>query len=124
MKKWGHRGRMWAVSCDLCLPQALLRVPLRALSRLQALPQLLLLLGALLWGGTGCRPQIHHLPPTPKDGALRTPSNLPQNPLVPNLELSLKGIASALHRLQLPAQRLALLPQPLLHLPPTPKQTP
>lgn len=69
-------------------------------------------------------PKFTTSPHPPKDGALRTPSNLPQNPLVPNLELSLKGIASALHRLQLPAQRLALLPQPLLHLPPTPKQTP
>ena len=75
---------MWAGSCDLCLPQALLRVPLRALSRLQALPQLLLLLGALLWGGTGCRPQIHHLPPTPpRMGRSGPPRTSPKSPLFP-----------------------------------------
>lgn len=60
------------------------------------------------------------LPPPEKwDMGHSGPPRTSPGPPQPHLELSLKGVASALDLLQLPGEGLTLFPQPLLHLSPS-----
>lgn len=64
-------------------------------------------------------PPLYPSPPEKWDMGHSGPPRTSPGPPQPHLELSLKGVASALDLLQLPGEGLTLFPQPLLHLSPS-----